>query len=43
VTISGEASFVLFTKYYLSDQIRSMRWAEHVACIGERRNAYTVL
>lgn len=37
------ASFLLPTKYYSDDQSRRMRWAEHVACMGEKRNAHRIL
>jgi hypothetical protein len=30
-------------KYYSGDQIEKMRWAKHVARIGERRVKYKVL
>jgi len=33
---------VLFTKYYSGDQIE-MRWAGHVARMGERRDAHRVM
>jgi len=33
---------ILFTKYYSGDQIE-MRWAGHVARMGERRSAYRVM
>jgi hypothetical protein len=34
---------VLITKYYSGDQIRRMRWAGHVARMGEGRVAYRIL
>jgi hypothetical protein len=35
---------VLFSGYYLGDQIRSdERWVRHVLCMGEKGNAYRVL
>ena len=34
---------VLLTQYCLDDKIRIMRWAEHVARMGERRGVYRVL
>ena len=30
--------FVLLTSYYAVDQIKDMRWARHVACMGERKS-----
>jgi len=35
--------FVLFVKYYLSDQIIEDGMARHVAHVREKRNAYQVL
>jgi hypothetical protein len=32
--------YVLLTKYYLRDKSGSMRWAGHIARIGDRRGAY---
>jgi hypothetical protein len=34
---------VHLTKCYSGNQIRSMRWARHIACMGDRRGAYRVL
>jgi len=34
---------VLLTEYYLGDKSRIMKWVGHVACTGEKRNAYRVL
>jgi hypothetical protein len=33
----------LVSKHYSGDQIRKMKWAGHVAGMGERRHAYSVL
>jgi hypothetical protein len=34
---------ILHTKYYSGDHSRKMRWLEHVASTGDRRDAYTFL
>ena len=34
---------MLFTKYYLADKSRRMRWAGHVARVGEMQGVYRVL
>jgi hypothetical protein len=34
---------VLFTKYYLADKSRRMRWAGHVARVGEMQGVCRVL
>jgi hypothetical protein len=41
--ISGGRSSVLNARYYSRDQIRKMRWAGHVARMGDSRGAYTGL
>jgi hypothetical protein len=33
----------VLTKYYSDDDIKVVRWVEHVARMGEKRNAYRVL
>jgi hypothetical protein len=33
----------LFSKYNENDKSRRMRWAWHVARMGEKRNAYRIL
>jgi hypothetical protein len=38
----GASYFVHIPKYYYADQIRRMRWAGHVARVGEERKVYRV-
>jgi hypothetical protein len=35
--------FVMFTKYYYDIRSREMRWAKHVARMGDTRVAYKIL
>jgi hypothetical protein len=37
-----ESTIVFLLEYYEGDQRRSMRWAGHVARMGEKRNVYKV-
>jgi hypothetical protein len=32
-----------YTRCYLGNQIKVVRWAGHMACMGEMRNAYRIL
>ena len=34
---------MIFTPHQISDSIKIMRWAGHVACMGKKGNAYGVL
>jgi len=36
-------SLMIFTPHQISDSIKIMRWAGHVACMGKKGNAYGVL
>ena len=42
-TKRGALCAVPLTKYHSGDQIKKMRRAGHVACMGDRRGAYRVL
>jgi len=35
-------TFLLLTKYYYGNQLKKIRWAGHVARMGEKRNEYRV-
>ena len=35
---NGTSQFVLCNKYYWGDQLRRMKWAGHVACVGKKEN-----
>jgi hypothetical protein len=41
--VRGDWRRLHLTKYYSGDQIKSMRWVENVARMGERRGAYRIL
>ena len=36
-------SLMIFTPHQISDSIKNVRWAGHVACMGKKGNAYRVL
>jgi hypothetical protein len=36
-------SFIMWTVRQILFKSRRMRWVRHVACMGDMRNAYTVL
>ena len=40
---NGTSQFALVTQYYSEHHIEEMRWAGHVACMGEKSNAGRVL
>jgi hypothetical protein len=41
--LHNEERYDLYSSPNIIRVIKSMRWAEHVACIGDRRGAYRVL
>jgi hypothetical protein len=43
--LHNEELHILYSSPYIARQIKSrrMRWAGHVACMGEERNVYKVL